>query len=213
MQRRLRAPSPALVISSIALFVALGGTTYAATSLPRNSVGTEQLQKNAVTRAKIRNRAVTAAKINTDGLTVPNALFALATNVAQVAHTAISAGFATNATQATSATNATNATTAATANALAGVEIVNGPSTSIPAGGQADQTVTCPAGMVAIGGGQVNSSSGTTDTTVEQGSVVIKTVNATDDSADVFINHTGPSTTLNWNAYAICIHGSESSSP
>src|SRR5262249_50742008 len=109
MQRRLRAPSPALVVSSIALFVALGGTTYAATSLPRNSVGTQQLQKNAVTSAKIRNRAVTAGKINPDGLRVPNADFALATNVAQVAHTADSAGFATNATHATSATNATTA--------------------------------------------------------------------------------------------------------
>jgi hypothetical protein len=210
MQRRLRAPSPALVISSIALFVALGGTTYAATSLPRNSVGTEQLQKNAVSRAKIRNRAVTAAKINTDGLTVPNALFALATNVAQVAHQADNASFASNATHATSATNATNATTAATANALAGVEIVNGPSTSLAATSQADQTVTCPAGMVAIGGGQVNDSS---DEAVEQGSVLITTVTATDDSAQVFINNTGPSTSWHWNAYAVCIHGSESSSP
>jgi hypothetical protein len=38
MKRRLRTPSPAFVISLIALFVALGGTTYAATSLPKNSV-------------------------------------------------------------------------------------------------------------------------------------------------------------------------------
>ena len=41
MKRRLRAPSPALVISLIALFVALGGTSYAAiNALPKNSVGT-----------------------------------------------------------------------------------------------------------------------------------------------------------------------------
>jgi hypothetical protein len=68
-----RVPSPAFVISVIALFVALGGTTYAAaTSLPVNSVGTPQLKNLAVTGPKIANAAVTAAKINTTGLTVPN---------------------------------------------------------------------------------------------------------------------------------------------
>ena len=70
MTRRLRAPSPALVISLIALFIALGGTSYAAiTSLPKNSVGTKQLKKNAVTGVKIKDGAVTAAKINPAGLT------------------------------------------------------------------------------------------------------------------------------------------------
>jgi hypothetical protein len=72
-KRRFRAPSPALVISLIALFIALGGTTYAATSLPADSVGTKQLRKNAVTPAKIKKGAVTASKINAKGLSVPNA--------------------------------------------------------------------------------------------------------------------------------------------
>ena len=40
-------------IALLALFVALGGTTYAATALPRNSVGAKQLKKNAVTGAKV----------------------------------------------------------------------------------------------------------------------------------------------------------------
>jgi hypothetical protein len=69
----MRAPSPSFVISLIALFVALGGTTYAATSLPRNSVGTKQLKTSAVTTKKIKNGAVTAAKIDSAGLTAPNA--------------------------------------------------------------------------------------------------------------------------------------------
>jgi hypothetical protein len=73
MQKRLKKPSPALVISLIALFVALGGTSYAATALARNSVGTKQLKNNAVTGSKIKNGAVTAAKINPAGLTVPSA--------------------------------------------------------------------------------------------------------------------------------------------
>jgi len=50
--------SYANVISSIALFVALGGTGYAVTQLPRNSVGARQLKANSVTSGKIRARAV-----------------------------------------------------------------------------------------------------------------------------------------------------------
>lgn len=73
MKRRLKGPSPAFVVALIALFVALGGTTYAATSLPRNSVGTKQLKKNAVVSSKIKRGAVTARKIDTKGLSVPNA--------------------------------------------------------------------------------------------------------------------------------------------
>jgi hypothetical protein len=101
MRRRgLRAPSPALVVSLLALFLALGGTTYAATSLPKNSVGTKQLKKNAVTSPKIKDGAVNVAKINTNGLTVPDALHATSAD---------SATSATNATHATSADSASNA--------------------------------------------------------------------------------------------------------
>lgn len=62
MRRRLRPPSPSLVISLIALFVALGGTTYAATSLPTNSVGTAQLRQGAVTKTKINKKTIEALK-------------------------------------------------------------------------------------------------------------------------------------------------------
>jgi hypothetical protein len=41
-------------VALIALFVALGGTSYAAIRLPANSVGTKQLKKNAVTLKKIK---------------------------------------------------------------------------------------------------------------------------------------------------------------
>jgi hypothetical protein len=40
-------------IGLLALFIALGGTSYAAAKLPHNSVGTAQLRKGAVTTAKL----------------------------------------------------------------------------------------------------------------------------------------------------------------
>ena len=57
-------------VALLALFLALGGTASAAsTLLPRNSVGTKQLKKNAVTTAKIKNGAITKAKISTGAIT------------------------------------------------------------------------------------------------------------------------------------------------
>ena len=53
-----RRPSAATVIALIALAVAVGGTSYAATSLPRNSVGTKQLKKSAVTSAKVKDASL-----------------------------------------------------------------------------------------------------------------------------------------------------------
>jgi hypothetical protein len=64
-------PSPALVVSLIALFVALGGTSYAAiTSLPANSVGTKQLKNGAVTGTKL-NAAVLKNYLHAGG-TLPS---------------------------------------------------------------------------------------------------------------------------------------------
>ncbi len=56
-----RRPSPAFVLSLVALGVALGGSAVAgvATTLPRNSVGTLQLKNNAVVAAKVKNGSLT----------------------------------------------------------------------------------------------------------------------------------------------------------
>jgi hypothetical protein len=55
--------SYANVVASLALFVALGGASYAAISLPRNSVGAKQIKKNAVNGRKVKNRSLTGADI------------------------------------------------------------------------------------------------------------------------------------------------------
>jgi hypothetical protein len=51
------------VMSSIAVFIVLGGAAFAASKLPKKSVGTPQLKANAVTTAKIKKNAVTSKKI------------------------------------------------------------------------------------------------------------------------------------------------------
>ena len=55
-------------IGLLALFIALGGTSYAAVTLPANSVGTKQIKKNAVTSSEIKTNAVTSAKVKNRSL-------------------------------------------------------------------------------------------------------------------------------------------------
>jgi hypothetical protein len=68
-RRWLRAPSPAMIVACIALFVAMGGTSYAAIKLPANSVGSKQIKKNAVTAVKVKNATLTGAKVKDATLT------------------------------------------------------------------------------------------------------------------------------------------------
>lgn len=56
------------VIASLALFIALGGASYAAVALPSNSVGTKQLRKNAVAASKLKRDAVSSAKVKDGSL-------------------------------------------------------------------------------------------------------------------------------------------------
>lgn len=59
-QRRI---TPSLVISVIALIVALGGASYAALRIPRNSVGAGQLKRNSVSTSKLRKGSVNSSKV------------------------------------------------------------------------------------------------------------------------------------------------------
>lgn len=100
---RFRRPSPATVISLVALGVALGGTGYAATQINGNtiapgtvtatqlassSVTEPKIASTAVTRRTIRDAAVGGAQIANGGVTNPKILNN-AVNAAKIASNAV----------------------------------------------------------------------------------------------------------------------------
>jgi hypothetical protein len=87
MKSRIGRPSPALVISIVALVFAMVGTGYAAFKVPKKSVGTKQLKANAVTNAKVKNETLTGKKIKLSTLgIVPNASHATLADTATIAN-------------------------------------------------------------------------------------------------------------------------------
>lgn len=58
MAGALRAHLKSNLVGYVALFVALGGTSYAAIKLPANSVGNRQVKNSAITSAKVRNKTL-----------------------------------------------------------------------------------------------------------------------------------------------------------
>jgi len=75
---RLPRPSAPLVVSFVALFVALGGASYAAIHLPPHSVGNAQLQNFSVGNAKLKPFSVGTGKL------IPGAVGAPQVNSSQV---------------------------------------------------------------------------------------------------------------------------------
>jgi hypothetical protein len=65
---RLR-PSPSLVISILALFVALGGTGYAAARLGKNTVGPRQIKTGAVASSEVKNKSLRTTDLSRAAIT------------------------------------------------------------------------------------------------------------------------------------------------
>jgi hypothetical protein len=113
MKRLLsRRPSPALIVALLALFVALGGSSYAAVKIgardiQRGAVGTRAIANNSIRSADIRNATVSGTDVKDDSLT--NADIDNANLSAKSAETAARATTATSASTASNATNADNA--------------------------------------------------------------------------------------------------------
>lgn len=157
------------VMSSIAVFLILGGATAFAAGLGKNTVGTKQLKKEAVNAAKIKGGAVSGAKIAADAVdgskVKDGSLTGSDINLGSLgavpsatkATTATTADTAKSAETAKSATNATNATTATTATQLSKVTVVKVDFTVPSGAGQnVTKTASCPAGTQAISGGARN---------------------------------------------------------
>ncbi|HVS98949.1 MAG TPA: hypothetical protein VHE08_00380 [Solirubrobacterales bacterium] len=134
------------VVSTLCLFILLGGAAYAGTQIPNGSVGPNKLKAEAVTKAKLHANAVNSKKVVDGSLTgsdidsstlgtVPRAEYAYHAGSADEATRASSAdnsnhassadssnhaSSADNASHASSADNATNASNAANAEKLDG---------------------------------------------------------------------------------------------
>jgi hypothetical protein len=128
------------VVATLALFIALGGGAYAATALPRNSVGTKQLKKNAVVKAKIKNNAINGSKVLNDSLTGADIK---ESSLAKVPSAAL----------ADTATNATTSGHAAAAAALDKVTYKTAGNTAPAMTDSTSATATCDAGQHVTGGG------------------------------------------------------------
>lgn len=119
--RKFGRPSPAMVVALVALFAALGGSAYAA-----SSIGTKQIKNGAITAAKLKKEAVTGVKIKDGAIsgaklnlaqlgTVPSAVHAARADRADTAGHAAEADKAKEATKASEAQTAARAAVAETA--------------------------------------------------------------------------------------------------
>jgi hypothetical protein len=115
-------PSPAMIVALLALFVALGGSSYAAVKIgardiKRGAVGTRAIANDSIRSADIHNATVSGADVQDNSLTNADI-----DNTNLSAQTAESANTATRATTATSANTANNATNADNAAKLDGLD-------------------------------------------------------------------------------------------
>jgi hypothetical protein len=106
-----------MLVASLALFMALSGTTYAVTKLPKRSVGSLQLKKGAVRKDNIAKGAVTRSKLSA-GLSAAEARTSSAASFRSEVPYAVRAGYAENAGHADRATLADKATSATTATSV-----------------------------------------------------------------------------------------------
>jgi hypothetical protein len=122
-----------MVVALIALFVALGGSAYAAVNLPPNSVGAKQLKNGAITPAKIQNGAVTNSKIQNGAVTNAKIGNDAITSANVMAGSLLPADFA--------------------AGTFPGPPVVRSSSTALFTGGTSSIVAQCLPGEYAMGGG------------------------------------------------------------
>lgn len=94
---RIPRPSPAMIVAVLALFVALGGTVYAASSISgktikKNSLPGNRIKQKTVTGNRLKNDTITGTQVNEATLgKVPSAATADSATTANSATTAVTA--------------------------------------------------------------------------------------------------------------------------
>jgi len=175
MKRFLPRPTYANVVSTLCLFLLLGGASaFAATKLAKNSVGATQIKKNAVVTAKIKNAAVTNSKI-ADAAVTSGKLADNAVTNSKLSDNAVTTGKITD----SAVTNPKLAANAVTTGKIADGEvratdlgtIVTAQKTvQIEPGLPGTVDVACPAGSIMLsGGGYWTTNVNSLRTTVKQG--------------------------------------------
>jgi hypothetical protein len=192
--------SYANVMSTIGVALALGGTSYAAVTLPRNSVGSDQIKADAVRASELASNAVSSSNVKNRSL--------LATDFAL-------GQLPTGATGATGATGLQGLAGAQGPAGVVGAITVQREDFSVPEGMTAGLQIACPAGTKVVAGG-----SALDDTSAEG---IYLTVSrpfrttpgaAGDEPVDgetfdawrvTWRNATGDTGTTNANAWAVCV--------
>ncbi|HWO84617.1 MAG TPA: hypothetical protein VNM38_12630 [Solirubrobacterales bacterium] len=131
------------VMSSIAVFLVLGGATALAAGLGKNSVGTKQLKKNAVTGAKVKNGSLGPGDLKAGVIPPKVDAYTKAESNAQFATKAGTYSKTETYSKAESNSRFLGST----------VTVVETLAASIPANSFEDDIVNCPAGYQAVGGG------------------------------------------------------------
>lgn len=173
MFRRLWSHVGRQPVAYLALFVALGGTSYAAVQVPKNSVTSKQVKNNTLKSADLKNgkgvRGIDVASDSLGGAAIAESSLgevpaAARASVAANAENAVNAANAANAQHATTATNSDNAQSAANAGLLDGFDstaFLKGANVNlrfainddVPAGGTSLSEVQCEPGEKVLGGG------------------------------------------------------------
>ena len=158
------------LVSLMALFIALGGTTYAAVTLPKNSVGTSQIKKNGVGVSEIKKNGVRASEINRNAVGASE-IRSNAVASGDIADSSVGTGDVADSSLGANDLQAglLNFPSITAQTEVATVALANNSSASY--------TVTCPAGQQAIGGGGRGDATDSEYTIVTSSRPVISTDN------------------------------------
>jgi hypothetical protein len=198
-----RRPSAALVVAFVALLVALGGTSYAAVALPKNSVGSAQIKRAAVGNGKLAGNSVTSGKVKDGSLLSQD--FKAGQLPAGPAGPAGPIGpkgdkgdRGLQGLQGEKGEKGDQGIPGPQGSpGVSGHQLVTGPAVDVADGASVQTSVTCPAGKRVMGGGYgVTSSAGITTNRSAPNSTTSWFVRVT--------NNSGASRTIN--AQAICVN-------